>query len=250
VLLLRGLLEIAEELGEVLVQLLVLDEVLGVELADDLLEAPGQLLVLGAVVLLDGLHEEVGPDVLDLLALAVEEDGVVERLDGDVEAALVLDDGLGAALADEQLDRQHDLGGEAHDLGLGDARPDLQALDLAEMEELGQLHVGPLALPEAAVDEQGVGREADGDGVEIGEEGLELGQEVVDAALEGRVLGVVHRGHLEGDAQGPGHGPDEVLLAGRDGRGAGGRRDVDRRPLGRGVRSVLGHGSPVPLEDG
>ncbi len=105
VLLLGGLLEVVEELGEVLVELLVLDEVLGVELADDPLEAAGQLAELDGVLLLDGLHEEVGPDVLDLLALALEEDGVVQGVDGDVDAVLVLDDGLGAALLDEQLDR-------------------------------------------------------------------------------------------------------------------------------------------------
>jgi hypothetical protein len=111
-----------------------------------------------------------------------------------VDDVLALDDGLGAALLDEQLDRQHDLGGEAHELGVRQAGPDLEALDLAEMEELGQVHVGPLALPEAAVDEQGVGREPDREGIDIDEEGLETGHEVVDAALEGRVVGVVHRG--------------------------------------------------------
>ena len=146
-----------EERSEVLVELLVLDEVLGVELADDPLEAAGQLAELDGVLLLDGLHEEVGPDVLDLLAFALEEDGVVQGVDGDVDAALVLDDGLGAALPDEQLDREHDLLGEAHELDVGDARPDLQALDLAEVEKLGQVHIGPLALPEAVIDEQGVG---------------------------------------------------------------------------------------------
>ena len=186
-----------------------------------LLEGPGQLLELLAVVLLDGLHEEVGPDLLDLLALPLEEDGIVQGVDGDVDDVLALDDGLGAALLDEELHGQHDLRGEAHELGVRQAGPDLEALDLAEMEELGQVHVGPLALPEAAVDEQGVGREADREGIDVDEEGLETGHEVVDAALEGRMVGVVHRGHLEGDAHGPGHGADELVLVGRDGRGLG-----------------------------
>ena len=231
VLFLGRLLEIVEELGEVLVELLVLDEVLGVELADDLAEGPGQLLELLAVVLLDGLHEEVGPDLLDLLALPLEEDGIVQGVDGDVDDVLALDDGLGAAFLDEELHGQHDLRGEAHELGVRQAGPDLEALDLAEMEELGQVHVGPLALPEAAVDEQGVGREADREGIDVDEEGLETGHEVVDAALEGRMVGVVHRGHLEGDAHGPGHGADELVLVGRDGRSLG--RDRGRSLGGR-----------------
>ena len=106
-------------------------------------------------------------------------------------------------------------------------RPDLEALDLAEVEQLGQVHVRPFALPEAAVDEQGVGREADRQGVDEDEQGLEPGHEVVDAALEGRMVGVVHRGHLEGHAHGPGHGADELVLVGRDGDGRGRRRRRD-----------------------
>ena len=210
------LLEIGEEPVKVPVHVLVDHELRRVELVRDPVEALRDVDDLFRVVGLHRFLEEVGPDVLDLLAGPFEELLVIELFHRDMDDLLPLQDLSGPAQLDEFPQGEGHLGREPHHLIARDPRADLEGLDLPEVEKHPQLTVRSLSFPEAAVGEDRAGGESHGKRRDVGEGVFRPGLEVFHAVDEGGVVHLVHGRVLEREAQGLDE-PKERLILGHVG---------------------------------